>query len=71
MLSSITWGPPTWILLHSIAEQIKNEDFNYYKMIFLNIIKNICLYLPCQISSHSSIVFLNNVNFYSDIDNHL
>ena len=61
-LSSILWGPPTWLLLHSIAEQIKNEDFNNYKFKFLNIIKNICLNLPCRISSQSSIFFLNNLN---------
>ena len=48
--------------MHSIAEQIKNEDFDNYKFKFLNIIKNICLNLPCRISSQSSIFFLNNLN---------
>jgi len=62
MLSNNKWGPPTWILLHSIVEQIKNPDFNHYKVTICNIIKNICVQVPCQISSQTSRFFLNNVN---------
>ena len=62
MISTNIWGPPTWILLHSIVEQIKNPDFNNYKVNILNIIKNICINVPCQVSSQTSRFFLNNVN---------
>ena len=62
MISNNIWGPPTWILLHSIVEQIKNPDFNHYKTTICNIIKNICIHVPCQISTQASRIFLNNVN---------
>ncbi len=62
MVSTNIWGPPTWILLHSIVEQIKNPDYNYYKLTICNIIKNICVNVPCQVSSQTSRFFLNNVN---------
>lgn len=65
MVSTNIWGPPTWILLHSIVEQIKNPDFNNYKLNILNIIKNICVHVPCQISSQTSRFFLNNLNIDS------
>jgi hypothetical protein len=58
------WGPPTWILLHTLAENIKSEAFNKSKIYLFNIIKNICLLLPCPISICQSKSYLEKVQLY-------
>ena len=41
------WGTPTWVLLHSIAEQIKENEYINNKDKLLNQLKQICGVLPC------------------------
>ena len=43
------WSHPTWLFFHSLAEKI-NEDFLKKNTLdVLNMIKNICVNLPCPI----------------------
>jgi len=42
-----TWGPCTWYLFHTLAEKIKEEEFNNHKEILINLIIRICDNLPC------------------------
>lgn len=58
------WGPPTWRLLHTLAENIKTEAFNKSKIYLFNIIKNICLLLPCPISIYQSKCYLEKAQLY-------
>ena len=62
MVLNNKWGPPTWILFHSISHQISNNNFDNYKITFINIIKKICLNLPCNVASQNSLSFLNKTN---------
>jgi hypothetical protein len=49
------WGPPTWTLLHTMAEKIHEEDFNKLMPQMFILIKRICAYLPCpDCSQHAS-----------------
>lgn len=48
------WGPSTWYLFHTLAEKIKEDNFNDNKNILLDLIKNICYNLPCpDCASHA------------------
>jgi len=58
------WGPPTWTLLHTLAENIKSDAFNKSKIYLFNIIKNICLLLPCPISIYQSKCYLEKAQLY-------
>jgi hypothetical protein len=52
------WGPPTWTLLHTMAEKIHEEDFNRLMPQMFALIKRICAYLPCPDCSQHATQFL-------------
>ena len=47
MASKDIWGPSTWTLFHTLAEKIKDENFNEMKSELLGYVKRICANLPC------------------------
>jgi hypothetical protein len=57
------WGEPTWFLFHTLAEKIKEEEFQNIRVEFLNIIYSICSNLPCPICSTHAKKHLNSTNF--------
>ena len=52
------WGPPTWTLLHTMAEKINENDFNKLMPQMFGLIKRICAYLPCPDCSQHATQFL-------------
>jgi hypothetical protein len=52
------WGPPTWTLLHTLAEKIHEDDFNKLMPQMIGLIKRICSYLPCPDCSQHATHFL-------------
>jgi hypothetical protein len=52
------WGPPTWTLLHTLAEKIHEDDFNKLLPQMFGLIKRICSYLPCPDCSEHATRFL-------------
>jgi hypothetical protein len=52
------WGPPTWTLLHTLAEKIHEDDFNKLMPQMFGLIKRICSYLPCPECSQHATRFL-------------
>ena len=62
-MSPNNWGPPIWVLFHTIAAKIKEDTFNYMGPQFFNIIKKICRNLPCPDCSEHATNFLSKVNF--------
>lgn len=52
------WGPPTWTLLHTLAEKINEDDFNKLIPQMFVLIKRICAYLPCPDCSQHATHFL-------------
>jgi len=52
------WGPPTWTLLHTMAEKIHEEDFNKLIPQMFGLVKRICSYLPCPDCSKHATQFL-------------
>ena len=41
------WGPNVWFFLHGLAEKINQEKFSEIKSKIIEMIKIICLNLPC------------------------
>jgi ABC-type antimicrobial peptide transport system permease subunit len=63
--SKIRWGPSTWYLFHTLAQKIKNEDFFNIKNELLDIIKSICINLPCPSCAQHASNYMKNVNYNS------
>ena len=47
-MSPNTWGPPTWIFLHTLAAKIKEESFPIIGPNLILLIIQICYNLPCS-----------------------
>ena len=59
----ITWGKPTWTLLHVLAEKVRPEYFKIIKGdLFANIF-TICNNLPCPSCAEHATKYMNSVNF--------
>jgi len=57
------WGAPTWFLLHTLAEKVKDDSFNNIKLQLFEVIKNICSNLPCPKCSAHAIEYFKKINF--------
>jgi len=55
------WGPPTWLMLHTLAEKVKEESFQLVRKELLNIILTICLHLPCPTCAGHATEYLDNI----------
>lgn len=65
-MNSKIWGTYTWIFFHTLADKIKEEEFENNKNKFINMIINICNYLPCPDCSEDATYilrqsYLNNI----------
>jgi len=53
-MSPSSWGPPTWVFIHTLAEKIKVESFPLIGPKLIMIIIQICNNLPCpDCAAHS------------------
>jgi hypothetical protein len=57
------WGAPTWYLLHTLAEKIKDENFQSVRFGLFSIIQTICTNLPCPKCSAHATEYMRKVNF--------
>tara|TARA_Y100001980_G_C14513990_1_gene289359 strand:+ start:385 stop:840 length:456 start_codon:yes stop_codon:yes gene_type:complete len=60
------WGSITWIFLHTLAEKIKENEFEKIRIDVINIIILICNNLPCpDCAKHASevlkVAYLSNI----------
>ena len=46
-MSPSTWGPPTWLFMHTLAEKIKESSFPLIGPQLILILIQICNNLPC------------------------
>jgi hypothetical protein len=63
--TKLRWGPSTWFLFHTLAEKIKEEKFNNLKNELLDLIKSICMNLPCPSCSNHATQYIQNLNYLS------
>jgi len=57
------WGAPTWFLLHTMAEKVKDESFMAIRAKMFEIIYTICTNLPCPKCSAHATDYLKGINF--------
>jgi hypothetical protein len=55
------WGPPIWTLLHTMAEKIKEDEYNKLIPQLFGLIKRICAFLPCPECSQHATTFLAKI----------
>ena len=61
---SKSWGTPTWYFFHTLAEKIKENEYDGIKKDVLLHIKNICSVLPCPDCRLHATHILNSYRFY-------
>jgi len=59
------WGEPTWFLLHTLAEKVKDDAFPQIKDGILNTIYIICTNLPCPDCASHAQSYLDTNRFKS------
>lgn len=66
-MSQKQWGNITWILFHTLAEKIKEEEFENVKTIFIEFIKDTCINLPCPICANHATenIYKSRINYIS------
>lgn len=57
------WGEPTWYLLHTLAEKVKEEHFSQIREELLNTIYSICANLPCPDCAEHASGYMNGINY--------
>ncbi len=60
---SMKWGAPTWFLLHTLAEKVKDDQFLRIRKELLDVIVKICNNLPCPDCANHATQYLNGINF--------
>lgn len=60
-----TWGPPVWKFFHTLAEKVKDSEFDNIKLTLFMFIKQICKSLPCPTCSAHATDILQKINFES------
>ena len=61
-MSTKVWGPPTWILFHTLIEKLSDDGFNKIGLQLFIYIKRICNNLPCPDCAQHATQFLSRVN---------
>ena len=62
---SKTWGTPTWIFFHTLAETISDDYYNKNKKQIIDIIKTICCNLPCRDCTEHAKKYLKRISYNS------
>jgi len=55
------WGPPVWILFHTLAEKLNENVYSILSKSLFNQIVRICKYLPCPECSSDATNFLAKI----------
>jgi len=62
-VKEMLWGEPTWLLFHTLAEKIKEDEFPKLRKELLDNIMKICNNLPCPTCAQHATQYMNSVNF--------
>lgn len=60
---TMTWGQPTWFLLHTIAQKVKDDQFPKIRRELFDIILKICNNLPCPDCATHATRYMQGINF--------
>jgi hypothetical protein len=57
----MSWGPPTWYLLHGIIYSISEQQYSHIRTSLWEQVKSICSTLPCPDCSSHAITYLSRI----------
>ena len=63
--SKMTWGEPTWFLLHTLAQKISAEGFSQIRTELFQLIIRICSNLPCPECAEHATKYLESIHFHA------
>lgn len=55
------WGPITWFFFHTLAEKVRESEYNNVKHNILNVLKQFCKFLPCEDCAGHATQIMNTV----------
>ena len=61
--NNMIWGKYTWILFHTLAEKIKDEEFENEKDNLISYIRRLCGVLPCSDCTMHATHMLNHYKY--------
>lgn len=61
-MSPNTWGPPTWIFMHTLVAKLKESSFPSIGKQVINMLIQICNNLPCPECAQHAKTFWKKVN---------
>jgi hypothetical protein len=61
-MSTNVWGPPTWVLFHTLIEKLSDEGYSKIGLALFGYIRRICNNLPCPDCAQHATAFLSKVN---------
>jgi hypothetical protein len=64
----VRWGPSIWFLFHTLSYKIKDSEFSRLKIELLDLIKSICVNLPCPTCASHATQYIQRLN-YNTINN--
>jgi hypothetical protein len=56
------WGEPTWFLFHTLAEKVKENNFQSIRLDLINLITIICSNLPCPDCANHATDYMKKIN---------
>ena len=59
----MTWGEPTWLFLHTMAEKVREERFVEIRAPMLNVLYMVCTNLPCPTCAEHAKSYMDSLNF--------
>jgi hypothetical protein len=60
--ASMTWGQPTWFVLHTLAHKIKDEAFPQLRRDLIDLVVRICTNLPCPMCANHASEYIRKTN---------
>ena len=60
--NGLVWGKYTWLLFHTLAEQVNPDRFLEIRIELLDIIYSICTILPCPICREHAKEYMKRIN---------
>lgn len=63
----MTWGEPTWLLLHTLAHKVDESRFQEIRLELLNTVFSICANLPCPNCAEHAKMYLTQHQFLNTV----
>lgn len=63
--AKMNWGEPTWFLFHTLAQKVKEENFEEIRGELIANIISICHNLPCPKCANHAVEYMKKINIHA------